>query len=194
MENLTDSISSGTKCEVALGELYGKYYTLLEDFSSMSGCTPDMVWAKDLEGKYTYANSAVAFQLYRMIPSEMVGVCDSTLAARCKEDHGEDRFTFGAMCADSDSIVIEAGHPVKFLERGLVDGVELVLMAHKNVKRSTNTGKVIGTVGIARDVTADVHLLEELVRTTTDMNTKSKLEGLLGEFYYPNKEMVGEHL
>ena len=186
--------SSGTSCEMILSEMYNKYNTLREDFSSLSGCTPDMLWAKDLEGVYTYANSKVAWQLYRTTPSYMLGKTDHDLAAACKERQGPEKFTFGAMCADSDGIVVESERPVKFLERGLVDGKELVLMVHKNVKRHSNTGKITGTVGIGRDTTDDVHRLEKLVATTEDSKTREELKSILGEYYYPNKEMVGEHL
>ena len=37
---------------------------------------PDMVWAKDLEGYYLYANESICNNLLMATPDEVIGKCD----------------------------------------------------------------------------------------------------------------------
>ena len=172
-------------CEQMLSEVYGKYAALKESFTGLSNCTPDMIWSKDLDGVYTYANSRVAYQLYRTNVANMLGKTDVELAAECKVRFGDRGFTFGEMCTGSDKVVLKEQKSMKFLERGLIDGEELVLMVNKNVKRNL-VGDTVGTVGIGRDVTDHVQDLESIMDSTTDDDTRKAVKKLLDKNYYKN--------
>jgi len=176
-----------SECDDMLSEVYEKYAELKSMFVSLSSCVPDMIWAKDLDGVYTYANNRVAYQLYRTTTRDMIGNTDVELASNCKEVQGSDGFTFGQMCGDSDKEVLKAQKSMKFLERGLIDGEELILMVHKNVERNIH-GDVVGTVGVGRDVTHDYHQLEKIRDETTDMSSKNAIITLLSQNYYKNPD------
>jgi len=121
---------------------------------------PDMVWYKDIEGKYIYANSAIKDGL--LCTNDPIGKTDVELAANAKMKYGAKNHEFGESCADSDRLVIAAGTPMRFLENGKVRGKNLELHVHKNVVRDIETGEVIGTVGTGRDVTEYVKAAQDI--------------------------------
>ena len=120
---------------------------------------PDMVWYKDIEGRYVYANSAIKDGL--LCTNDPIGKTDVELAANAKMKYGEENHQFGESCADSDQMVLDAGTPMRFLENGNVRGKNLELHVNKNVVRDVETGEIIGTVGTGRDVTEYVKAAAE---------------------------------
>ena len=112
---------------------------------------PDMVWYKDIDGKYVYANSAIKDGL--LCTNDPIGKTDLELAANAKMKYGADNHQFGESCANSDQMVLDGGAPMRFLENGKVRGKNLELHVHKNVVRDIDTDEIIGTVGTGRDVT-----------------------------------------
>jgi two-component system, cell cycle sensor histidine kinase and response regulator CckA len=116
---------------------------------------PDMIWAKDMEGHYTFANEAICRGLLNAADtSEPIGKFDMFFAERERALHADNPewHTFGEICEDSDAITIKSGMPHQFDEFGNVQGKFLFLDVHKVPIRDGN-GKIIGTVGSARDVT-----------------------------------------
>lgn len=112
---------------------------------------PDLVWFKDLEGKYVYANQAIKDKL--LLCQEPNGKTDAELAARAKRLFGIESFTFGEYpCMDSDRITLEANKPKRFIEHGLIKGELVYLEVFKNVMRD-EAGIPIGTCGVGRDIT-----------------------------------------
>lgn len=113
-------------------------------------CLPDMVWFKDLDGKYVYANRAIRDNL--LMCKNPTGCDDFELAKRAKEIYGDENHTFGEKCANSDTITIENEAPSRFLESGKVKGNTKYLEVFKNIVRDQD-GQIIGVCGTGRDMT-----------------------------------------
>jgi len=120
---------------------------------------PDMLWAKDLDGKYLYANEAICNNLLMASPDEVIGKLDVFFATRERNKHPENKnwHTFGELCFNSDYIVLEEMKPMIFEEYGNIKGELVYLEVHKAPLHDSN-GKLIGTIGSGRDITAQVLL------------------------------------
>jgi PAS domain S-box-containing protein len=124
-------------------------------FRNIADNMPDMLWAKDLEGKYIFANKAICDKLLNAVDtSEPIGKDDIYFALRERRSHPDrdDWHTFGELCKDSDVVVMESGKTEQFDEYGHVKGKFLYLDVVKT-PLFDETGKLIGTVGAARDAT-----------------------------------------
>lgn len=137
------------------------YKDMLE---SMGEAIPDMVWYKDLSGKYVYTNEAVREGL--LFDRNPIGKTDVELAIKAKERFGNENHTFGEKCANSDKVVIEkalAGvfkkEDGRFLESGKVKGRMLYLEVFKAPKYVD--GVLVGVVGTGRDMTEYVEAFRE---------------------------------
>lgn len=116
---------------------------------------PDMLWIKDLEGKYIYANKATCDGLLMAKNiEEPIGKDDVFFALRERKAHKDkpDWHTFGELCLNSDIVVIENNRSMKFEEYGNVKGKLLYLEVNK-APFYDNAGNIIGTVGSGRDIT-----------------------------------------
>ncbi len=69
----------------------------------ISEYSPDMLWIKDLEGRYLYANNAICKGLLIATPDEVFGKNDDFFVKRVKEEHKEnpEYHTFSS-CSNSD--------------------------------------------------------------------------------------------
>ena len=117
--------------------------------NSISDAIPDMIWAKDEEGRYMYANLTVRQNLLLM--DNPIGMTDLEIAKINISKYG-DGYSFGQMCAISDDETARRGHQMRFLEHGKVKGRVLYLEVFKNVMRD-KSGRTIGTCGSGRDMT-----------------------------------------
>jgi len=125
---------------------------------------PDMIWAKDLEKKYIFANKAVCEALLiARDTDEPIGRTDLFFAQRERARHPEnpDWHSFGEICRDTDQITIDAGCPQQFDEYGNVGGKFLFLDVRK-APLFDESGIKIGTVGSARDVTGQKRMEKKL--------------------------------
>ena len=116
---------------------------------------PDMIWAKDLEKRFLFANKAVCRNLLNAVDTdEPIGKKDMFFVERERALHADEPkwHTFGEICRDTDAITMDAGTPQQFDEYGNVFGKFLFLDVHK-APFLDESGKMIGTVGSARDVT-----------------------------------------
>ncbi|MEA1983517.1 MAG: EAL domain-containing protein [Campylobacterota bacterium] len=116
---------------------------------------PDMLWVKDIDGIYLYANQAICDGLLMAKDTkEPIGKGDVFFALREREAHKDkpDWHTFGELCFNSDFDVIEQNRAMKFEEYGNVKGELLYLEVYK-APFYDKDGKVIGTVGAGRDIT-----------------------------------------
>lgn len=114
---------------------------------------PDMMWAKDLQGRYIYANNAILKGLfYNTDYRNIIGRNDIEISQICKSLVGAENHTFGEICGNSDIVVLENLRKERFLEWGLINGKDLYLEVYK---APLYDGKlnVVGTVGTGRDVT-----------------------------------------
>ena len=125
---------------------------------------PDLIWAKDTERRYLFANRAICEKLLNAADtSEPLGRTDMFFAGRERRSRPDDPtwHTFGEICRDSDAIVMESGKAERFDEYGNVRGKFLFLDVSKAPFRDDD-GRMIGTVGCGRDVTEERRVEERL--------------------------------
>ncbi len=125
---------------------------------------PELIWAKDLCNNYLFANRALCEKLLcARDTDEPVGRNDMFFAERERRTRPEHPawHTFGEICADSDNVVLSLGEGRRFDEYGTVRGQFLYLDVYKSPLRDDD-GRVIGTVGCARDVTRERRIEQEL--------------------------------
>ncbi len=114
---------------------------------------PDLMWAKDVEGKYLYANRTILDTLFYGVDKiAVLGKYDVELAAEARKLVGSENHTFGEVCGNSDVVVLESLREGRFLEYGKVNGKDLYLEVYK-APFYNDEGELLGTVGTGRDVT-----------------------------------------
>jgi len=116
---------------------------------------PDMLWIKDTEGKYIYANKAICDGLLMAKDTqEPIDKDDVFFALREREAHADNPqwHTFGELCFNSDQVVVDNKKPMRFEEYGNVKGEMLYLEVYKAPFYDAE-GNIVGTVGAGRDIT-----------------------------------------
>jgi len=154
--NFMGDISARKEAEEALETSERNYYALFKMLRLMCDNVPDMIWAKDLEKRFLFANRAICRDLLNARDTdEPIGKTDMFFANRERESHPENPHwhTFGEICSDSDQVVMDSRKPGHFDEFGNVKGRFLFLDVHK-APFFDEKGEMIGTVGGARDVMA----------------------------------------
>ena len=121
---------------------------------------PDMIWAKNMDNRYLFANRAICEQLLMCSTPEAAIGKNDTYFAECERANGQ-RHTFGEICLNSDEIVKKEKKAMRFIEDGLVRGKYLILDVHK-APLLNESGKMIGTVGCARDITREREIQKDL--------------------------------
>jgi PAS domain S-box-containing protein len=132
-----------------------KYYELYTLMRLMSDTMPDMLWAKDLDGNYTFANKAMCERLLCAVDTEEpFGKPDIFFAKRERDLHTDNPqwHTFGEVCNDTDITTIREMREMQFDEYGMVQGKFLYLDVHK-APLFNEQNELIGVVGTARDIT-----------------------------------------
>ena len=133
-------------------------------FLSVLDHLDDMVWAKDLEGKYIVANKSFREKFcYGITWDELQGMTDLELAKKFKKEVGEENHTFGELCANSDVVVQRSKLPQKFLEDGNIDGKFMKLVVNKSIVVNSNN-KMFAICGSGRDVTDWFVAIEKAVK------------------------------
>lgn len=111
---------------------------------------PDMLWFKDIDGKYLYANKAIRDNL--LFDDKPIGKTDIELAFNAKLKFGDENHTFGGVCLNSDEDVLNGNYVgKKYVESGKIKGNVVHLEVNKSVVELD--GVVIGVVGSGRDIT-----------------------------------------
>lgn len=160
--SITGVVMSGrdiTEIKLAEEELKAsekKYQELSTLLRLLADNMPDMLWAKNLNREYIFANRAICSKLLNTSDTtEPLGMNDLFFALRERNAHPDNPawHTFGEICRDSDSVTLEAMQPMQFDEFGNVKGQFLFLDVHK-APLFDDKGQLIGVVGSARDVTA----------------------------------------
>ena len=140
MENILDDEKKTIEYELCFYKGFAQI--LIEE-------SPDMVWLKDLTGKYMIANTAIKQGL--LLTDHPYGRDDIDIATKAKFKYGEHNHTFGQKCKNSDLIVMENLKSQRFLESGLVKGKMLYLEVFKFP--FFVDGVLVGIGGIGRDLT-----------------------------------------
>ena len=179
-------ISELQKGIVRYEELYKEYKFSKYVEKAFAESTPDMYWVKDTEGKYIIANRSIRDRL--LFDDRPIGKLDVDMAKARKAAIGDKNHTFGEVCGNSDLVVLQKKKPCRFVEYGKVSGKMLVLEVFKNVIRDED-GRIIGTLGIGRDITENYLELTRIAETTTDDEAKESLEKLLAKYKFENKDV-----
>ncbi len=133
-----------------------EYHEMSTLFRLMADNMPDMLWAKNLNREYIFANKAICDNLLNAADTEEpLGKTDMFFASRERDAYPENPewHTFGEICRDSDTITLQEMKPMQFDEFGNVKGKFLFLDVRK-APFYNDQGQLIGVVGSARDVTA----------------------------------------
>ncbi len=174
-------ISELKRTEKALKENEKKYKALYSMVRLMCDNVPDMIWAKDLNKNYIFTNQAICKNLLNARDTEEpLGKNDIFFAKRERDSKPDNPnyHTFGEICRDSDTIVMETKKPKRFDEYGNVRGEFLYLDVYKAPFWDEN-GKLIGTVGCGRDVTQEKELEAEKNKTAGKLQKSLKEKELL---------------
>ena len=133
-------------------------------FISVLDHLDDLVWAKDMDGKYIVANKAFREKFcYGISWEDLQGKTDQELAKEFKHLVGEENHTFGEMCANSDVVIHETKVPQQFLEEGNINGKLMKLVVNKSPVYNFE-GKMFGTCGSGRDVTEWHDAVEKAIK------------------------------
>ena len=113
-----------------------------------------MIWCKDLNKNYLFANKVVCENLLFTTTEEVVGKDDIFFALREQAlDPGNDKFhTFGKTCHMSDQKVLTSGKAIHLDEMGYLKGKRVVLEITK-APFFDGGGELIGVVGSGKFVT-----------------------------------------
>ena len=133
-------------------------------FKMLADNNPDLLWAKDLENRYIFANKAICEKLLIAESTmEPLGKTDLYFSERQRQlnPNNPHWHTFGENCVNSDEIVKNSKEHGVFEEFGYVKGKYLVLDVHKSPIWN-DFGDMIGTVGSGRVVTDERLAAQEL--------------------------------
>lgn len=170
------SIVDITKQKIAekkLIESEQKYKSLSFLFRNMADNLSDMLWAKDLNNKYIFVNKGICKNLLNAKnTNEPIGKDDLFFAKRERDLHPKNKkyHTFGEICLKSDEIVLKSQKAGRFDEFGNVKGKFLFLDVQK-APLYNNDGKLIGTVGSARDITKEKEIEKALKESENKYKT-----------------------
>ena len=133
-------------------------------FVSVMDHIDDMLWAKDIDGRYIVANKAFRNKFcYGLQWDEMQGKNDTELAKIFKDKVGNENHTFGEVCANSDEVILRTETAKEFLEYGKINGKMMKLVVNKSPVYNY-TGEMFATCGTGRDVTNWHDSLEEAIK------------------------------
>lgn len=155
---------------------------------SIGNAVPDMMWAKDMDGKYLWANQQIIDGLlFSGSLENTLGRGDVEMAMERIAVVGADMHTFGVVCGNSDLEILKTEKPERFLEFGLVTGKPLYLEVHKDVLRD-KSGIVIGTVGTGRDITDEYFGYKEIkdkIEDGADMHEiATEIKKLMDKYWF----------
>ena len=129
--------------ETALESSYQLLYAMVEGAS-------DAIFLKNLSGKYMMLNSATA-QIFGLSREEVFGKDDAQLLP----------FEVAAPIQEHDRLVMATGETQEVEETILTQGVRRTYLTKKSAYRDSE-GKVIGLIGVARDISDRAEMSQQL--------------------------------
>ena len=154
---------------------------------------PDMLWIKDVEGRYLFANETICKNLLMAEDTnEPIGKNDVYFALREREKHKDNPqwHTFGELCFNSDEVVIESNKAMRFEEYGNIKGKLTYLEVFK-APFYDDQGNILGTVGAGRDITEYKMLQQKLEHTIEQVDEISSIAHVgMWELQLPSFELT----
>lgn len=155
-----------------------KYHkTILE---AIVEAIPDMLWLKDVDGKYIVANRRIREDL--LLHPEPIGMNDIELATRAKRIWGDENHTFGEICGNSDTVVLDTLKEQRFLESGKIRGEMKYLEVFKTPVYFEDT--LIGICGVGRDMTKYVKSFRD-----DNCNSCGKMVDIFEKYEFTGKDI-----
>ncbi len=115
----------------------------LDWLAAMINHVPDFIYAKDLQGRFLFANDAVVRNNGLSDINELIGLTDVDI-------HGQAAIT--ARISEIERRVMESGVPdLGYEERAMRGGADRWLMISR-VPLRDRSGNIIGVVGVSRDI------------------------------------------
>ncbi len=147
---------------------------------AMINHVPDFIYAKDLQGRFLFANEAVVRNNGLSNINELIGLTDFDI-------HGEAAIT--ARISEIEKQVMDSGQPdLGYEERAMRGGADRWLMISR-VPLRDRSGNIIGVVGVSRDISikkraerfmqAQARILEMTVSAVAIPEFVDQLTGLL---------------
>lgn len=158
-----------------------RYKTMYHLFRLMADNMPDMLWAKDLEMKYTFVNKAICDKVLLAIDTdEPLGKTDQFFKERKQKEYQKnaDWQSIAANSLKTDMQVLQSKKAEKFDEYVIVSGESYFMDVHKAPIIDKN-GRIIGVVGSARDVTKQKNFELEIVNRDKLLSAISKATAIL---------------
>ncbi len=165
---LNEDITDRVRAENALHQEHALLMAVMD-------AATDIIFVKDLEGRYIHINRAGARAL-GMPVEEVIGWNDYAIWPS----------DLAASCQLADRRVLETGEPVTVEETSVCDGITTIYLTTKAPYRNSE-GQIIGVIGVARDITErkqaeealrEQHaLLSAIMNTTMDIIFVKDLEG-----------------
>lgn len=142
--------------------------------------SPIMMWIKDKDGRYEFANNKAVHGLFLAdSKDDVIGKTDAQLSELAKQKSVKP-YTIGDRQVETDKIAIEKQESTTFITKGTINGRDAVLNVIK-VPRVNYNGEVTGVVGVAYDVTDSRKEIETINNTTKDPNTAQQLAVILAK-------------
>ena len=144
---LVDSFECINKLEILTNELEEKEKQINlheEMLRKISDNIEIAIWAKDIDNKFVYANKVCCKKILRCSENEAIALTDTDF----KND------ALSTTCIASDNITKERMKPTRFIEHASYPDHDVWIETLKSPW--TEDGKLIGTVGIGKDITDNV--------------------------------------
>jgi PAS domain-containing protein len=154
---------------------------------------PNMVWAKDLNGKYIYANRSIRENL--LFDADPLGKDDVELSQNAKKIFGNENHTFGEVCGNSDQEVKDkvsdgtwrsAEEDGRFFEYGKVKGKMVYLEVIKEPMYID--GVFAGVMGAGWVQTPYVELEQKMKDCPLECSRECLNSSIFDIFKFENKE------
>jgi len=175
-------ISKRVQMEKRLRESRKKYLQLYELVRLITDHASDFIWAKDLEQRFLFVNRKMSERLLNCDnPQDAIGKTEAFIIDR-NRDHRSGK-PIEKVTNFSDNVIKTPKKTVKYIKEGIIRGKYLVLDVLEspifNEKR-----KVIGTVGIGRDITKKTEQKIKIHQSKRNITgtVKSPVNGVLNDF------------
>ncbi len=136
---------------------YLEFFSLLQ---LLSNTVPIMLWAKDINNRFLFANRAMKKELLQCEVFESPFGHDDLFFAEREKEKGY-KHTIGETCLNSDEIVKKEQRTMRFLEEGYIHNTYTYLDVHKSPFFDKD-GTLMGTIGAALNITQNIAVQNRL--------------------------------